>query len=603
MEWRKWPSQWQPAERAALISPCTGDGLQCVYFPVQVADCPVAREPHLPPSLLWSRQALNQKGCILSAALAQRYSHLSKTFIRIALSAVLMPLASHLAVAAEASVGEALDALDGSCPAEYRQFVAGPVGPAQLREYYRELGDDLQWQSVARRGQLQGLLDDLRYDGLPAYLYQAGLQRAGQRPAIDLCADVAISHGYLLALHHLKRGVLEQAKVEPYWIEQASPLKELPSAVELALAAPDDLEQSLRTARPAQALYAQLREQMRTAVQQHGEAGVQLPAGKSLRPDSRDPRTVVLRQRLLQGGYLPAGDGDEPVEDDDLYAGALVDAVRMFQRDHYLDDDGVVGPATLRELNVAPAQRLAQVRVNLERLRWLEAYLEPDMLIVDIAGARLLYLEEGRVTWRTRTQVGTVVRKTPLLKSRITHLTMNPTWTVPPTILRQDKLPAIRKDPAYLARNRMQVLDGQGRVLDPEQIDWSAPGHIMLRQAAGPGNALGQVAIRFANPFSVYLHDTPSQHLFGRATRTVSSGCVRVEDVQRLLDLLAADEPTARAVASAKAAGKTRQVNLARPLPVLLAYLTVEVDADGRLRYRPDSYGYDRRVAEALERL
>ncbi|MBS7325874.1 MAG: L,D-transpeptidase family protein [Thiopseudomonas sp.] len=528
---------------------------------------------------------------------------MSKISFRIVLSAVLISLISPVAMANQTSVGEALDALNSRCPLEYRQFAASAISPVQLRDYYRELGDRLQWQSVARRAQLQTLLDDLRHDGLPTHLYQAGLQRAGQQAAVELCTDVTISHGYLLALRHLQRGALDQAKVEPYWVEQASALRALPSTLELALRTPDDLEQSLNAARPAQVLYARLREQMRTVNQRHDAASVQLPAGKSLRPDTRDPRTAVLRKRLLLDGYLSVGDVDESAMDDDLYEGALVDAVRLFQRDHYLDDDGVIGPATLRELNVTPAQRLAQVRVNLERLRWLEAYLEPDILIVDIAGARLLYLEDGRVTWRTRTQVGTVARKTPLLKSRITHLTMNPTWTVPPTILRQDKLPAIRKDPSYLARNRMQVLDGQGQVLDPEQVDWSAPGNIMLRQAAGPGNALGQVAIRFANPFSVYLHDTPSQHLFGRATRTVSSGCVRVEDVQRLLDLLAADEPTARAVASAKAAGKTRQVNLAQPVPVLLAYLTVEVDADGRVRYRPDSYGYDGRIAAALERL
>lgn len=149
----------------------------------------------------------------------------------------------------------------------------------------------------------------------------------------------------------------------------------------------------------------------------------------------------------------------------------------------------------------------------------------------------------------------------------------------------------------------MQVLDRQGQVLDPYSIDWSAPGNIMLRQAAGSGNALGRVAIRFANPFSVYLHDTPSQHLFGRATRTVSSGCVRVEEVQRLLDWLAPDETTRARIAAAQDSGKTQQVNLARPIPVLLTYLTVEVDADGRLRYRSDSYDLDRNVQLALERL
>ena len=127
---------------------------------------------------------------------------------------------------------------------------------------------------------------------------------------------------------------------------------------------------------------------------------------------------------------------------------------------------------------------------------------------------------------------------TPPLKSQITRLTLNPTWTVPPTILQQDKLPLIREDAGYLARHGMRVLDAQGNDLDPASIDWHAPRNIMLRQEAGPANPLGQVAIRFANPFSVYLHDTPSKPLFDLSQRALSSGCVRVEVALQLVDLL-----------------------------------------------------------------
>jgi murein L,D-transpeptidase YcbB/YkuD len=149
----------------------------------------------------------------------------------------------------------------------------------------------------------------------------------------------------------------------------------------------------------------------------------------------------------------------------------------------------------------------------------------------------------------------------------------------------------------------MNVLDYQGNVLDPASIDWNAPSGIMLRQGSGPSNALGLVAIRFANPFSVYLHDTPSQYLFGRATRTVSSGCVRVEDAQKLIEhlLLDASQQERERIEMIQASGKTRQVNLPQPVPVLLAYWTVEVDIDNRLRFRSDSYGHDMKVANALQ--
>lgn len=492
--------------------------------------------------------------------------------------------------------------LASACPAEYQRFAASAVDGVRVQEYYRRQGDQLQWQDVARRNLLRSLLEDLQYDGLEPQEYLHGLQQAGTAPVVPYCTDAGISHDYLLALHHLQHGRLVQAGVEPYWVEAAAALRQPLPVVDLALQTAGDLARSFAQARPAQLLYAQLREQLRDGAWLQQDDWIVVAAGKSLKPGIRDARVVDLRLRLQQGGVLPVDQPDADSADPYLYDERLETAVKAFQADHYLEDDGIVGPATLTELNVSPRQRLMQVRVNLERLRWLEKYLEPNLLIVDIAGARLLYVENGQVAWRTRTQVGTVGRQTPLLKSRITHLTMNPTWTVPPTIFRKDKLPAIRKDIGYLERSRMQVLNGQGQVLDPYSVDWSAPGNIMLRQAAGPGNALGRVAIRFANPFSVYLHDTPSQHLFGRATRTVSSGCVRVEGVFSLLDLLAADDSTRQRIKQLLDSGETRQVNLARLTPVLLAYWTVEVDVDGRLRFRADSYGLDQRVAEALER-
>lgn len=529
---------------------------------------------------------------------------MSKSFYRILLPALALFASAAIASTSGGQEQVSAGGLPALCPAEHARFAAGPLGVRLVQEYYLRQHGLPQWQDAARRAQLAFLLEELKYDGLQPAEYLGGLQQVGEAGSISFCRDAAITHDYLLALHHLQHGRLKQAEVESYWVESAAGVTSAVSVVDLALQTPDDLAASFLAARPSLLLYTQLREQLRAAEPLLQKSWAPVPGGASLKPGVRDPRVVALRIRLQQRGFWQEHFFDEergPAIEPDLYDESLVAAVKAFQADHYLEDDGIVGPATLRELNVSPRQRMLQIRVNLERLRWLEKYLEPELLMVDIAGARLLYLKEGQVAWRTRTQVGTVARQTPLLKSRITHLTMNPTWTVPPTIFRNDKLPAIRKDIGYLERSRMQVLDAGGRVLDPHAVDWSAPGNILLRQAAGPGNALGRVAIRFANPFAVYLHDTPSQHLFGRATRTVSSGCVRVESVLRLLDLLAPDQQTQDRINQLLESGHTKQVSLTRPLPVLLAYFTVEVDADSRLRFRSDSYGLDQRVAEALE--
>lgn len=552
----------------------------------------------------WALGFKSQEKRILSVAPEQRYRHLSKNFYR-----MLLPVFGLLAGLAQAEeiTPPAVDVFADfktECSVQAARLAASPVGLETVRTYYQLQDDQLQWQAVARRAELTEQLAEMEYDGLNPRHYQRNLQQAGQVEQLDLCLDAAISHDYLLALHHLRYGVLDQQKVESYWLESASTLK---APVDLArLAAENPLAKAFEGVRPTQNLYGRLRDQLRNGPLLQQQEWTRMEPGKSLRPGNQDARVPVLRTRLQEGGYLPAPlpsvEADE-VQNERLYDDSLVAAVRAFQEDHLLEDDGIVGPATLKALNVSPRERLMQIRINLERLRWFDRYLEPDMLVVDIAGARLIYLENGQVTWRTRTQVGTTARKTPLLKSRITHLTLNPTWTVPPTIYRNDKLPAIRRDLGYLQRTRTRVLDSSGQVLDPATVNWEAPGNIMLRQDAGPGNALGRVAIRFANPFTVYLHDTPSQHLFGRATRTVSSGCVRVEEVIRLLDLLAGDDSTRERMHSLLNTGKTRQFNLPEALPVLLAYWTVEVDADGRLRFRADNYGHDVRVAQAMQQV
>ena len=514
-------------------------------------------------------------------------------------------------------LAETVQKLPQACAASTAPPLSGQ-SVKQLQAFYQAVGYAPLWHDAARRQQLADLLVDMRSDGLEPTMYQLHRVSALQLPASaqqHACDEIRLSHGYLQALKHLRDGVLDPDSVEPYWFEDAVKPMATTSIVNTAVMGLNDLPQVFADVRPQHRSYQKLRDVLKNSyLLTQDDWGDVATQGKSLRVGDKDARVPRLQQRLELAGYL-AKRSDEvftPLDifadqavltDPLLYTEELSAAVKTFQQDHYLEDDGIVGPATLREMNISPEQRLMQVRVNLERLRWIDKLLEPTMLVVDIAGARLLYFRDGDVVWRTRTQVGTVKRQTPLLKSRITHLTINPTWTVPPTILREDKLPAIRRDIGYLARSNMSVIDYQGNVLNPHSINWSAPSGIMLRQGPGPSNALGLVAIRFANPFTVYLHDTPSQHLFGRATRTVSSGCVRVEDAQKLVDQLLFDAtPQERErIVQIQASGKTRNVNLPQPIPVLLAYWTVEVDMDNRLRFRSDNYGHDAKIAAALQ--
>jgi murein L,D-transpeptidase YcbB/YkuD len=246
--------------------------------------------------------------------------------------------------------------------------------------------------------------------------------------------------------------------------------------------------------------------------------------------------------------------------------------------------------------------RIDQVRVNMERARWLLYKLQGTFVIVDIAGYKVALYRDGQPIWRSRVQVGKPFRSTPIFQAEITYVTFNPTWTVPPTILKEDMLPKILSNPNYLSANRIRPLDREGNMLDPATIDWSNPRGITLRQDAGPENSLGQVVIRFPNDYAIYLHDTPHRELFAKNVRATSSGCIRVENPLQLVELLFNDPVRWNSAGIQKqlANGKTENIRLPVKVPVLLAYWTVDMGSNGRVAFKPDVYGYDSPVLKAL---
>lgn len=457
-----------------------------------------------------------------------------------------------------------------------------------LDDFYRERDQAPAWADAQQRDWLRAELGALADDGLDPADYPLP-------PAYDACAERQISLSYLRALLDLRRGRQPALGAAGIW---HAPSETRPDPYRAVLAAArlhaGDPTAAFAAARPASRRYLDLRGFYAFARRQPSATWQALPDGPLLKPGQHDARVPLLRTRLAAEGYL------RPVAaDTEQFDPATVLALQRFQRRHGLRDDGLLGPDSLAELNVSPLARRDQLRANLERLRWRVDDLREARVLINVAAAELSVIDGDRELWRTRTQVGRPQRATPLLASRIERLTLNPTWTVPPTILREDKLPAIRADLGYLERHELSVYDHQGQLLDAQQIDWEKPGPILLRQAAGPKNPLGQVALRFANPFSVYLHDTPSQALFDRAPRVFSSGCVRIEAVDELLPWLLAEDELAT-VRRRIASGETQGYRLSRAAPLLIGYWTAEVDAEGRLRFFPDIYARDPALIAAL---
>ncbi|MBK9425973.1 MAG: L,D-transpeptidase family protein [Gammaproteobacteria bacterium] len=495
------------------------------------------------------------------------------------------------------------------------------IGDDDLQAFYAARAMRPAWRDANVVAALAAAIATLDDDGLvpgdyhPETLLGAYHDAHAAQPRADALArfDIELSRLLITVLHHLASGKVDPAAIDPGWdLPRTAPLLDF-AVVSQAVDA-RQFETVFATARPGHALYAGLRTGLARYrdLERRGGWGT-LPARRTaLHPGDRHADVPLLRARLalVEDVAEPPPDtcadpaAATPMPDPNCYDDGLAAAVRRFQRHHLLKADGVVGANTRAALNVPVAARIDQIRINLERARWLLSGLPESFVLVDVPGYQLSYFRPGGDIWRARIVVGRPTRPTPTLRSAITHLTFNPTWTVPPTILREDVLPKVRKDAGYLAQENIAVLDASGARLDPRGIDWSRPGNLILRQAAGPHNALGRVAIRFPNTHTVYLHDTPAQELFEFDRRALSSGCVRVEHALEFVRLLLDDETrwNADAIAAVVAAGSTREVDLARRVPLILYYWTVQTDADGALSFRPDLYRRDAALLAALER-
>ncbi|TXH32488.1 MAG: hypothetical protein E6Q98_24795 [Rhodospirillaceae bacterium] len=323
----------------------------------------------------------------------------------------------------------------------------------------------------------------------------------------------------------------------------------------------------------------------------------QVDGSGKLEPGQSDPRIAVIRQRLAITGELASATSDKP----ELYDPLLKQAMEVFQRDHGLNDDGVIGKRSFEELNVSAETRLRMIVLNLRRMQEQGPTFGPRYLIANVPAQDVKVIEDGRMVFYTKAIVGRVDRKTPLLTSIITQAKINPDWSVPRTIAAKDMLRHELDQPGYFATKNVRVYDSAGTEVDPNSIDWrdvrrSGLFPYRLRQDAGPENALGPVKLDFKNDYAVYLHGTSAPALFAKQDRFLSSGCVRTADPLGLTAFLLKENPawTRARIDDVVASGKTTYVSLPRPMPIHITYMTTWVDETGVMQFRRDTYGYDR---------
>lgn len=479
------------------------------------------------------------------------------------------------------------------------------VSAEPVSAFYESRGFRPAWTAPDRQQAILRAVESMDREGLrPADYHLLTLTRmlssATRTPTDSARLDLLLSSALYRIAHDLRLGHVDRTR-EGWSLEGTAASVDAGTLAQLATST--RLDAAIDSIRPAHPVYTGMREALARYRDMAATGGwPSIPDGPAMRRDSAAGPIALLRRRLAIERYIqPASDEGPPVFDE-----SLENAVRRFQHTHGLNEDGIVGPATRAALNVSVTQRINEIRVNMERARWVVPYLTDRFVAANIAGQKVYYVDHGQIPFETRAVVGTLYRQTPIFSDTMRYIVINPTWTVPRSI-NNEILREIRSNPDYLAGQRMIVIDRADRPVPIDSIDFSQyTGETFpwtFRQLPGPSNALGRIKFMFPNRYDVYLHDTPARAEFQREERTFSHGCIRIENPFLLAELLLDGQsgPDHAALMEMVASGKTHTIQLEHPLPVLLLYWTAAADLHGELHFYTDVYGRDAAVLRALD--
>ena len=322
-----------------------------------------------------------------------------------------------------------------------------------------------------------------------------------------------------------------------------------------------------------------------------------VPADAKFAIDTASPQDELLRKRLVATGDLAASEASGP------YNPELVAGVKRYQTRNGIPATGLVGPKTLAALNVPVEKRIAQLEASLQRIEAIGFKFGPRYVVVNLPAAFAEAVENDKVVRRYRVIVGKTEKPSPTVTSEIGNVRINPTWTVPASITKNEIAAHMRKDPGYLARMHMQALDSKDAPVDPASVDWSEgkTPNVVVRQEPGEWNALGRLKIDMPNSYAVYMHDTNQRNLFSGDYRFDSHGCVRVDNVRDLAAWLLEGTPnwSRTEIDAAIATNQLQDVKLAAKVPVAWIYLTAWMDRDQKVQFRNDVYDQDTQLLEA----
>lgn len=395
-------------------------------------------------------------------------------------------------------------------------------------------------------------------------------------PSVNVNTELMLTAQYFYYARHVWQGIPEQESQAMDWFLPRKKIEQ-EALLDSLLRSPTD---SFLADEPLYYQYYLLKEQLKLYRNIAANGGWPTIQADKKKYQAGDTGAAIrqVRQYLHITGDLPANDSSA------LFDSALAQGLKAFQRRLGMNEDAIIGPAVLKEMNVPVNKRIEQIVINMERCRWVPAKLNREYIAINIPDYKLFVFNKDSVLWSMNVVVGQAVHKTVIFNGDLKYVVFSPYWNIPPGILKNEVLPGIRRDPNYLAKHKMEKVGNN------------------YRQKPGPHNSLGLVKFLFPNSYNIYLHDTPSKDLFDRDKRAFSHGCIRLAEPKKLAEYLLRDQPgwTSEKITRAMNAGKEQYVTLKDPIPVFIAYFTAFVTSDGKLNFRQDVYNRDSRLAKTI---
>ena len=467
------------------------------------------------------------------------------------------------------------------------------------------------WTDTAKVNELIRAIEDSAKDGLDPEDYNLGQLKAlegkvelTEDPTTLADLDILLSDSLARLAYHAFYGKVDPERIDKTWNLAHVWRGADGVTTAMKMLGSKSLYSAIEELKPRAPMYDRFRQAL-AKYREYEAAGGWKPiaSGPSLEVGKRDARVPAIRHRLAISEDLRK----EYDNGSDAYDEELQRAVEHFQKRHRLPI-GDLGRLTLDAMNVPVGKRIDQIRVNLERARWILRDVPKRLVLVNVAAFEIYYFENDTIVWQNRAQVGREFSQTPQYRDDIQYLVLNPTWTVPPGVLAGTVLPAAKADPDYFKKRNMRVIDPERGEIDPKKVDWNSytadDFPYVLRQDPGPTNALGAVKFMFPNQYHVYLHDTPNQSGYDARLRAMSWGCVHVFEPLELAEKLIADPARWNLAAIKKkvASNKSETIYLDDPVPVMLLYWTVTVAKGGPVEFIPDIYQRDAAVLRALKK-